>query len=110
MLKKRYVKSRNVVKVSFEVPKAELPEGIAVETVSVVGDFNGWDAAATPMARARGGIYRARVELEPGQEYQFRYLVNGEHWCNDWHADWYVPSGVGPDNCIVATPASPEVE
>jgi hypothetical protein len=45
------------------------------------------------------------LELEPGREYPFRYLVNGEHWCNDWHADAYVPGDFGEDNCVVVTPA-----
>jgi len=104
MLKKRYIKTRQVAKVTFEVPKAELPKDIEVESVHLVGEFNDWDPTATPMPRRRGGIYRVMVELEPGREYQFRYLVNGEHWYNDWHADAYVPSGTGEDNCVVVTP------
>jgi 1,4-alpha-glucan branching enzyme len=109
MLKKRYIKSRKVAKVTFEVPQAELPEGIAVESVHVVGEFNDWDRAATPMDRRRGGVYRVTVELEPGREYQFRYLVNGEHWCNDWHADGYVASDTGEHNCVVVTPSAASV-
>jgi 1,4-alpha-glucan branching enzyme len=104
MLKKKYVKSRKVSKVTFELPKTELPEAIEAESAYLVGDFNGWDPAATPMKRDKKGIFRTTVELEPGQEYQFRYLVNGEQWCNDWRADAYVPSGLGGDNCVVLTP------
>jgi 1,4-alpha-glucan branching enzyme len=109
MLKKQYIKSRKVAKVTFEVSKDELPEDIAVESVHVVGEFNGWDPTATPMDRRRGGVYRATLELEPGREYQFRYLINGEHWCNDWHADAYVPSPTGGDNCVVVTPSAASV-
>ncbi len=103
MLKKRYIKSRKVWKVTFELPKAELPEAIEVESVHLVGEFNDWDPTTTPMTRRKGGVFRAALELEPGREYQFRYLVNGEHWCNDWHADAYVPSSLGEDNCVVVT-------
>ena len=106
MLKKRYVKSRKVWKVTFELPKAELPEGIEVESVHVVGDFNGWDHGATPMKRGKRGVFQATVELNPGREYQFRYLVNGEFWYNEWHADAYVPTGLGEDNCVVVTPGA----
>jgi 1,4-alpha-glucan branching enzyme len=106
MLKKRYIKTRKVAKVTFDLPKSELPETIEVESVHLVGEFNEWDPTATPMALRRGGIYRVTVELEPGREYQFRYLVNGEHWYNDWHADAYVPSGTGGDNCVVVTPTA----
>ena len=104
MLKKRYIKTRKVAKITFEVPKDELPEDIEVETVHLVGEFNDWDPTATPMPRRRGGVYRVMLELEPGQEYQFRYLINSEHWYNDWNADGYLPSGSGEDNCIVVTP------
>ena len=109
MLKKRYVKSRQVVKVTFELLKSELPEGIQVESVHLVGEFNDWDHTATPMnLRKRDGAFRVTLELEPGREYQFRYLINGEHWCNEWEADDYVASGLGVDNAVVETPAGPD--
>ena len=106
MLKKQYVKSRKVGKVTFEVPKAELPAAIEVECVCLVGEFNDWDAAATPLKQGRKGTYSATLDLEPGREYQFRYLVNGEHWCNDWNADAYVSGGLGEDNCVVVAPTA----
>jgi 1,4-alpha-glucan branching enzyme len=106
MLKKRYVKSRQVVKVAFEYPKDEWPENIQVESVSLVGDFNGWEVSATPMSRGRGSNFRATLELAPGRAYQFRYLINGEHWRNERHADRYVPNDFGGENCVVETPAS----
>jgi 1,4-alpha-glucan branching enzyme len=108
MLVKKYVKSRRVSKVTFQVPKAELPEGTEPESVFVAGDFNNWDPWATPMKRDKKSVFKAIVELEPGQAYQFRYLVNGEQWCNDWHADDYVPNGLGEDNCVVVAPIGAE--
>ena len=57
------------------------------------------------MKRVKGGAYRVTLELAPGREYKFRYLVNGEHWCNEWHADGYVPGAYGEDDCIVNTPS-----
>ena len=104
MLKKRYIKSRKLWKVTFELPKAELPEGIEVESVHLVGEFNDWGHTATSMKRSKKGVFRATLELEPGREYLFRYLVNGEVWHNEWHADAYVPTGLGDDNCVVVTP------
>ncbi len=43
------------------------------------------------------------LELDQGREYQFRYLVNGTDWHNDWHADKYVPNRFGSDNSVVVT-------
>lgn len=103
MLKKKYIKSRKVCQVVFELPADQIPEGIEVESVHVVGDFNDWDLTATPMKRSRQKVYRATVDLEPEQTYQFRYVVNGNHWLNDWQADDYVANNFGEDNCVVVT-------
>jgi 1,4-alpha-glucan branching enzyme len=103
MLKKQYLKSRKVSKVTFEIPKNEFPEGIEIQNVNLVGEFNDWDITATPMKYLKKGAYQSILELEPGRAYQFRYLVNGEHWCNEWHADAYIPNGFGNDNCVVKT-------
>jgi len=111
MIKKTYVKSRKVWKVVFELPKDECPQGIRAKRVSLTGDFNNWKKSATPM-KLQDGAYTTTVELDPGHEYQFRYLINGKVWCNDWHADAYVPNTFGGDNCIANLPLveSPKAE
>ena len=102
MLLKKYVRSRNVCKVTFVVPEEELPEGVEIESIAVVGEFNDWVSNAAPMNRRRGGLYRADVELEPGKEYQFKYLIDELKWENDWNADKYVKSPYGDsDNSVV---------
>ena len=103
MLKKKYIRSRNKSPVAFELSKSELPSGIEVESLHLVGEFNNWDVTATPLKADKRGVYKTTLELEPDREYQFRYLVNGEHWCNDWGADAYLPGGFGEDNCILNT-------
>ena len=105
MLKKKIVKSRHVVKVTFEVPQAELPEGMDVNTIRVVGEFNDWDETAVAMTyHKKLKAFRVTIELEPGREYQFRYLLNDGYWCNDWAADKYTANQFGEDNCVVVTP------
>ena len=45
----------------------------AARSVSLVGDFNGWDEAATPMSEVRPGIYACIVAgLEDGAPYKYR--------------------------------------
>lgn len=105
MLKKQVVKSRNVVKVTFAVQKEELPEGLEVKTLHVVGEFNDWDETADPLAfHRKKKAYRTTLELTPGRSYMFRYLINSQHWCNDWEADEYTPNTFGEDNCVVVAP------
>ena len=54
-------------------------------------------------SRARNGNWRITLVLPKGQEYQFRYLVNGHDWHNDWHADKYARNKFGSDNSVVVT-------
>ena len=111
MLKKQYVKSRKVAKVTFELYRNEIPEEAEALSASLVGDFNDWDPAATPMSYSKKKrAFRATVDLEPGKAYQFRYFVDDQYWCNDWHADAYVPGGHGEDNGVVNAPAAPDTE
>ncbi|HEY6209940.1 MAG TPA: isoamylase early set domain-containing protein [Gemmatimonadales bacterium] len=51
--------------------------------VSLVGDFNDWDAARTPMRRMQGGpVWSAVVPLRPGR-YRYAFLVDGRRWLAD---------------------------
>ena len=75
MYKKQYIKSRQVSKVTFELPNDEAPEGIDIQNAHLVGEFNNWDPTATPMKYLKKGAFQSILELEPGREYQFRYLV-----------------------------------
>lgn len=98
MLKKQYLKSKDICKVTFYTP-----EEITAEQVNLVGDFNDWDEAATPMDKLKDGRFKAIIPLEKASEYQFRYLVNGAEWHNDWEADKYVPNPFSGDNSVVIT-------
>lgn len=94
---------RGKVLVTFSMPAA-----IWADTIYLVGDFNGWDEWATGLRQTDGG-WLATLELEPGQRYAYRFLVDGSQWHNDWHADGYAPNGYGGDNSIVVTPHFAEV-
>lgn len=98
-VKKQYLKNKPVCKVTFELP-CEAAEFAG--SVHIVGEFNGWDRHATPMKRTKNGNFTVTVKLETGREYQYRYLIDGYRWENDWHADAYIPSPVPYcDNSVV---------
>lgn len=96
MLKKQYYKTKDTCKVTFVANKA-----LEAESVHLVGDFNQWSQEETPMKRQKDGSFTVTLQLERGKEYQFRYLVNGSEWHNDWQADKYVPSPFQGDNSVV---------
>ena len=68
--------------------------------VSLVGDFNDWDATRTPMRRTGGdALWTVVVPLEPGR-YHYAFFVDGSRWLADPSApvarddDYGTPSSV----------------
>lgn len=68
----------------------------------MLGEFNEWQASLA-MKKQKDKSWRLTVNLKPGSEYQFRYLLNEQEWFNDPEADTYVPNPYGEQNSIVIT-------
>ncbi len=100
-MKKQFSKTHSTCKVTFQLPKDAAPEA---QSVVLVGDFNDWQPKKGIVLKLdRNGFFKAEVELETGKEYQFRYLIDQDHWENDWSADKYVPSPFqGIENSVVS--------
>jgi hypothetical protein len=99
-IKKEYIKNRTICKATFMLPGEAAPRA---RTVAIVGDFNNWNRDATPLKKLGNGDFAVTVELEAGKEYCFRYLIDGQRWENDWHADRYVRSPYGAEDSVVCT-------
>lgn len=98
-LKKQYLKSKPVCKVTFKLKASEANNA---ETVKLIGDFNEWDIAAAPMKKLKNGDFTQTVNLTADAEYQFRYLLDDDTWENDWEADAYQPSPLSfEENSVV---------
>ena len=74
-------------------------------TVSVVGDFNEWNANATPMNRTpTGGTWSVAIPLRPGR-HVYAFVVNGANGSTQWVADPTAPlapeDGLGAPNSVV---------
>ena len=82
-IKKQYLKSKPVCKVTFSVPAKE------AEAVAVVGTFNNWNTEATELTKLKNGTFKTTVDLAKDQSYEFRYVVDGSY-INDDQADGYV--------------------
>ena len=76
-----------------------IPAEAGAERAELLGEFNNWSPA--PMQRLADGGHYVAVELESGQSYRFRYLLDGRRWENDWHADAYVPNEYGGDDSVI---------
>ncbi|MGD9049175.1 MAG: isoamylase early set domain-containing protein [Anaerolineae bacterium] len=97
MLHKKSTPGNGQVRVTFT-----LPYTTHADRVSVLGDFNSWDATATPMIQRRlDADWVASVELEAGRRYRFRYLLDGKRWLNDWYADDFEDNPFGTTDSVV---------
>jgi hypothetical protein len=61
----------------------ELRLSAPASQVMVVGDFNDWDPAATPLRPGNeGGTWTVELRLPPGR-YRYTFLVDGRRWVPD---------------------------
>lgn len=47
--------------------------------VSLVGDFNDWDVAATPLTQRTGDLWTVVMPLSPGH-HRYAFVVDGSRW------------------------------
>ena len=92
---KQYLKSKPVCKVTFTIPEPD------AKKVSVVGDFNKWNAKKNPLKKLKNGTFKGVIDLEKGKKYQFRYLVD-DVFKNEENADAYVWNDyAGTENAVL---------
>jgi 1,4-alpha-glucan branching enzyme len=97
MLQKVYSQTGRKCRVTFVLHPAGSPQ-----TVSVCGEFNHWNPSTHPLKRRKNGSFAVMMWLEAGQQYRFRYLLDGEHWENDPAADAYAANPYGGEDSILA--------
>lgn len=98
MVKKQFVKSRNVAKVTFEVPA-----DVAADGVELIADFTDWNPVA--FGRLKNGRWKLVQELEPGRRYQYRYRLlkdGGVAYSNEAESDGVVGNGLGSENALLS--------
>ena len=104
---KKYSKTKNSCKVTFELPKEAIK---GAKKVTLLGEFNNWNKAqGIELKSVKNGSFKAEVELPTGKDYQFRYLINDSVWENDWNADQYVATPFGVNNSVVFVPEVSDV-
>jgi len=92
--KRQYLKTKPVCKVTFQL-------SAHAQHIALVGEFNGWNEASTPMKKSAEGVFSIILELETGREYQYRYLLDGSNWMNDDSADKTVKTPFGNNNSVI---------
>ncbi|NJB81794.1 isoamylase early set domain-containing protein [Wenyingzhuangia aestuarii] len=70
---KKFLKSKPVCKVTFAYTAPEVKE------LSLVGDFNEWDATATPLKKLKNGTFKVVVDLDIDKSYEYKFIADGEY-------------------------------
>lgn len=76
-------------------------EAPGATSVHVAGDFNGWQPEVALADPYGTGEWTGRVKLPPGV-HKYMFLVDGETWITDPHAERYVEDGYGNQNAVIA--------
>ncbi|MEO5358932.1 MAG: isoamylase early set domain-containing protein [Nitrospirota bacterium] len=84
--KKLYIEDTNICRVTFTLQKEAAPNAV---TVAIAGDFNAWNTSSHMMRQSRNGNFTITIDLDADKDYQFKYIVDGRRWENDWNADRY---------------------
>lgn len=75
------------------------------KSVSLVGDFNDWDPAATPLrAPSSGDLWTVTVALPPGR-HRYAFIVDGVRWLADPGAPSAGDDDFGTPNSVVTVGA-----
>jgi len=95
-IKKQFLKSKPVCKVTFTVEADE------AKKVSVVGTFNEWNEKATPLKKLKNGTFKGTVDLAAENSYEFKYIIDG-NYVNEPAADSYAWSDyASAENSVVS--------
>ena len=74
-------------------------------SVVLVGDFNDWNPARSPMRATHAGIWATVIPLAPGR-YHYAFLVNGIEWRRDPAAPAALDDDFGSPSSVVTVTGS----
>jgi 1,4-alpha-glucan branching enzyme len=97
-LERKFLKTKPVCKVTFSVSGGPFDEA---KKVSLVGDFNAWSIDQLPLKRAKDGTWTVSHDFKKNQEYQFRYVIDGNQWINEPEADRFIFNGIDAENSVL---------
>lgn len=82
-IKKQFIKTKPVCKVTFTVDAKE------ATTASVVGDFNNWDPIVGELSKLKNGSFKGVFDVNKDASYEFKYFIDGA-FVNEEQADSFI--------------------
>lgn len=87
-----------IINVKFQL---ELPrDHNGINTISLAGDFNGWDTKSMILNPADNNKWIIDVPLKRGR-YQYMFVIDGREWMPDPKAKRFVNDGFGGKNSLL---------
>lgn len=94
-IKKQFVKTKPVCKVTFLVDAKE------ANMASVVGDFNDWNPTEGTLSKLKNGTFKGVFDLPKDASYEFKYIIDGSY-TNEPEADSFKWNGfAGAENGVL---------
>ncbi|OLD27642.1 MAG: hypothetical protein AUJ04_03655 [Acidobacteria bacterium 13_1_40CM_3_55_6] len=75
--------------------------GDQAKSVSLAGEFNGWDSNKTRLQKDEQGMWRTAIAAPPPGLYHYKFVVNGEWWLEDPTNGMKAPDGYGGLNSVL---------
>lgn len=70
-------------------------------SVSVAGDFNGWDQLATPLSRDGSGLWTTNILAPQTGRFEYKFIVNEQRWIEDPSNGMKAPDRFGGFNSVL---------
>jgi hypothetical protein len=81
-----------------------LDRSIWADDINLAGEFNNWNPRATRLMRSSlDPDWHVTLELDTCRRYRFTYIVDGNEWNVEGHADGYLLNASGNVECVVDT-------
>ena len=71
------------------------------ESVAVAGDFNEWNALATPLKRNDSGLCTIDIVVSRAGRFEYKFIVNNQRWLEDPSNGMKTPDNYGGLNSLI---------
>ena len=71
------------------------------DSVSLAGDFNGWNAASTRLVKDKTGLWLCQFATPGPGRYEYKFVVNDKRWTEDPSNGLRVSDGYGGLNSVL---------
>lgn len=71
------------------------------DSVSVAGDFNGWNYVTTPLKRNSSGLWTTEIVGPRAGRYEYKFVINGNRWLEDPSNGMKTPDTFGGLNSVL---------